>query len=286
MSIKTSELQQLQTILGADSLLADTAAAGTGRFSAAKLAQFMDAELLKPGTALSAALSNKAALSTQNTVEATSVPTRTVEVAAADLPAYIAGLPKLLTEKLTVKVTGTATVDYLTIEGLYGSGFLTVIAKADGDTVLKASVRVSACAVPVCFKDIRFQDHNPGGEGNRFGLLVDTGSTVIANGCSFTTTDGGTEYNHGYIALKVANGSYVCTTGIKNASGCACVAQASNSGVIVCSAATVGALHDNSFGASVWEGGIVYICGASPDTLGGAANVKNTGLIVKGGALL
>lgn len=40
MNIKTSELQQLQSILGTDSLLADTAAAGTGRLSLAQAAEF------------------------------------------------------------------------------------------------------------------------------------------------------------------------------------------------------------------------------------------------------
>lgn len=59
MGIKTNELQQLSSILGTDSLLADTAAAGTGRLSAAALAQFMDQELLKPGTGLSTQLGNK-----------------------------------------------------------------------------------------------------------------------------------------------------------------------------------------------------------------------------------
>lgn len=211
---------------------------------------------------------------------------RTVTVAAADLPAYIAGLPRLLMEYLIIIVSGTLTADALEISTFYGPGALIVHANADGDAVLKTSAKVYDCTVPVIFDNIRFQDHNPGGEGNRFGLLVDAGSTVIADGCSFTSTNGGSEYNKGYIALKVANGSYVCTAKIKNASGCACVAQASNSGVIVCSAATADALHDNSFGATVWEGGIVYVAGNSPNTLGGAANVKSTGLIVKGGALL
>lgn len=68
MNIKTSELQQLQSILGTDSLLADTAAAGTGRVATAALAQFMDQELLKPGTALSAALSNKVSKTTRSDI--------------------------------------------------------------------------------------------------------------------------------------------------------------------------------------------------------------------------
>ena len=62
MSIQTNELQQLQSILGTDSLLADTAAAGTGRLSLARAAEFFGAELIKPGNPVGAALSNKAVL--------------------------------------------------------------------------------------------------------------------------------------------------------------------------------------------------------------------------------
>lgn len=286
MSIKTSELQQLQSILGTDSLLADTAAAGTGRLSLARAAEFFGAELVKPANPVGAALSNKAAKSTQETVEATSVPSRTVAVAAADLPAYIAGLPKLLTEHLIVKVSGTLTAASLSIANFYGPGSLTVKAEEDGDAVFQASVRVSTCAVPVTFLTIRFQDPAPGTNAKRFGLSAVLGSTVCASACSFSSTSGGTDQNNGYVALNADNGALVIAYGIKNASGCSCVALAAACGVIRCSAATAGALHDNVYGAYVWEGGIVYVGGASPDTLGGTANAKDCGLIVKGGTLL
>ena len=68
MSIKTNELQQLQSILGTDSLLADTAAAGTGRLTLAKAAEFFGAELIKPGNPVSTALSNKVSKTTRSDV--------------------------------------------------------------------------------------------------------------------------------------------------------------------------------------------------------------------------
>lgn len=54
--MKTNELQQLAAVLGTDSLLADTEAAGTGRVSIAKLAEF----LANGDNAVKAALFNKA----------------------------------------------------------------------------------------------------------------------------------------------------------------------------------------------------------------------------------
>lgn len=219
-------------------------------------------------------------------VELTGVTSRTVELAAADLPDYIAGLPRLLAENLTVKVSGTLTADFLYITHFYGPGFLTVMAEADGDAVLKALVHVSACAVPVTFQTIRFQDPKPETEAERHGLSTTNGSIVYAYDCSFSSTGGGTSQNKGYTALFASYGASICTAHIKNASGCGCVAMASRGGAIVCSAATADALHDNAVGAYVWEGGIVYIGGASPNTLGGASNGKHCGLIVKDGGTL
>lgn len=60
MSIKTNELQQITAPQSSDSLLLDTAAAGTGRLTLAQAAQFFDQKLLQPGTQISASLSQKA----------------------------------------------------------------------------------------------------------------------------------------------------------------------------------------------------------------------------------
>ena len=62
MGIPTNELQQVTSILGTDSLLADTAAAGTGRITMAQAAQFFGAELVKADNPVGAALSNKVPL--------------------------------------------------------------------------------------------------------------------------------------------------------------------------------------------------------------------------------
>lgn len=60
MSIKTNELQQITAPQGSDSLLLDTAAAGTGRLALAQAAEFFGAELVKQTNSVGAALSQKA----------------------------------------------------------------------------------------------------------------------------------------------------------------------------------------------------------------------------------
>lgn len=67
-------------------------------------------------------------------VNATDISTRAVTVAAAELQAYIDALPRLLTEQITVKVTGTLS-DSLYIQGFYGSGALTIQGPADINNV-------------------------------------------------------------------------------------------------------------------------------------------------------
>lgn len=217
-------------------------------------------------------------------IQSSSVPSRTVSVAAAELPDYIAALPRLLTENLTIITSGTLTADYLKIYNFYGPGSLMIQANADGDAVLKAAAYVFNCTILVYFNNIQFQDPEPGDSGERFGIKASAGSTVRAFNCSFSSTDGGTLHQEGYTAIYAYDGGVIDTSGVKNLSGCACAANASRGGVIVCSAATADAMHDNVTGAIVWEGGIVYVAGNSPATLGGTSNTKYCGLIVKGGA--
>lgn len=60
MSVKTNELKQATSVNAEDYLLADSPTAGTVRVPLSAAAEYLDAELLKSGTQLHAALSNKA----------------------------------------------------------------------------------------------------------------------------------------------------------------------------------------------------------------------------------
>jgi len=65
VSIKTNQLQQFASVQGTDTILAD-GAAGTGRVPFSMAAQFFDQELVKPESAVGAALENKAAADFSN----------------------------------------------------------------------------------------------------------------------------------------------------------------------------------------------------------------------------
>lgn len=268
MSIRTNELQQLQSILGTDSLLVDTAAAGTGRLSLARAAEFFGAELVKPANPVGAALSNKAALSVQQTVEATSIPARTVEVAAADLHAYIAGLPRLLTDDLTVTVLGgSCGPNGLYIHNFYGPGRLTVQAAEGAEVLCPLVLEIFRCAVPVAMAGIRLE--GPSGAG----------SYVQVDGCraylSGFTVDGASK-NHNGGAFEVHNGGMLCLSSseIKNIF----YALVANTGgtIIALDLAASG----NTNGAVSSAGSIITLAGTTPELVGGTVNAHWGGLII------
>ncbi|MDE6454510.1 MAG: hypothetical protein K2L38_01050, partial [Dysosmobacter sp.] len=80
MSIKTDQLPQNAAPQLTDTLLLADSAGGTAQLSLAQAAAFFGAEMVKAGNPVGAALSSKAALSAQEAVELTAVPSRTLEL--------------------------------------------------------------------------------------------------------------------------------------------------------------------------------------------------------------
>ena len=266
--IKTNELQQIAAPQGADSILLDTAAAGTGRLTLAKAAEFFGAELVKPANPVGAALSNKAAKSTQETVEATSIPERTVEVAAADLPAYIAGLPRLLMEHLTISVSGTETLDFVWIMHLYGPGSLTIRVAEGAEVTVQVQVLVDSCSVPITLEGLQIIGDNSGA-GTIFSVVHTP--LVVARNCVIDR-----EHDINKAGILARNGSHLLLeqcqiTHCNPAINC-------RDGSIMCAINCTGANNVSGIWAS---GGIVLLQGTTPDLMGGSANSKSGGMIVK-----
>lgn len=211
-------------------------------------------------------------------VEAVRVPSRAVELPGADLPDYIARLPRLLTEHLTLRVKGSLTANSLLLSGFYGSGSLTV-SQVDEDAVFKTAAVVDRCAVPVAFRDVRFRDPKPGDETARNGIAVSSKSQVTVQDCSFSSDDRGGDINHCYRAISSGVGSVVFARDLR-AMNCGAVALAVYGGTIICSARGGEAVHDNDCGAYVWNGGLVMLIGDTPDTLGGQLNAHTSGGLV------
>lgn len=261
MAIATSELQQNAAPKGADTLLMANSAGGTTQLTLANLAKF----LTEQDNAVKTALSNKAALSAQQTLEKTGVTSRTVELAAADLPAFIAALPRLLTENLTIKVSGTA-AGVVDISRFYGPGSLTVAAAA-GQTTSIGSLYAEGNRAHVSLSGIKFQGAQP--FSNTY-VTIQNSALFTLNNCSVQGS--GKSYDAMNVSISTVHLNGCGFTGVNK------VITPGGGAVISFYNCTGSGNNVGIFGA----GGAVFLMGSTPPLLGGASNGRyNGGLIVK-----
>lgn len=222
--------------------------------------------------ATTAALSNKAALSAQKAVELASPVKRTVRLEASGLQNYLDRLPRLLTEYLTLEVSGELS-SAVEIRDFYGPGNLTVVSSSGGFT--SRGIRVTHCSVFVYLKNIAFQEREDMTPNDALLDVQHCGHFVQVVYCGFTGLGGAERC----IGVQAAYGSRV-EMGNCLASGLGVVVQAAR-GSIITADGDSSSYEDNAVGAYVWHGGIVLLTSPVPDTLGAPANKKYGGLIAK-----
>ena len=269
MAIKTDELQTIIAPQAADTLLLANSAGGTAQLSLAQAAAFFDAELLKSETALSAALSSKAAKSAQETVESTSVKTEEITLEAAELPGFIESIPRLLNTHYTIHVSGTLNKN-LNIAGFYGTGGLRIVADTLGNCVFQKLVWINKCRLDVQLWNMRFEQIE----------AMDRNDSLL------------TAMNSDYV--RVADSEFIGLgqdyRGVTSDDGaCLLLEECSIHGfgqalfVSRCAKAYINGseddFHSNTTGVYVWHGGAAFL--DAPDLLGGSANLKQGGIIVK-----
>lgn len=208
-------------------------------------------------------------------MEEAGTPSRTVELPASELPAFIASLPRLLTEHITINVSGEVNAYQLNILGLFGSGSLTVQSPGN-DAVFKTRTVVSGCSVPVYLKKIRFVDPAPGSAENRNAVSALSGARVYLDSCSFSSEDGGNSHVGSYRGVNVSAGSFLQSYNMQ-ADHCGVVALISSGAIAVLHTDSAAGMHDNFFGAYIYECGILLLGGSMPNLLGGASNGKVSG---------
>ena len=209
---------------------------------------------------------------TQEKVLATTTPSRTVTVAAAELPAYINALPRLLTENLTIDVGAGTCTDTLQINDFYGSGSINIRGSSNYGSVFSGGITINHCHIHVDIRGVSVS-------ANRSSVVdVTTAAYVYLESCKIDGS-GATQCASAYEGAHLSLAS--CSL-VNCASGYA----------ILCGHTSIAALSDcnasqNQTGAFVYHGGIVLLAGSTPDTLGGSSNKKSGGIIVNAnGALL
>ncbi len=201
-------------------------------------------------------------------VLATSVPSRTVTLTAAELQGYLNALPRMLTEAITLNVTGT--LDRLVLSRFYGSGSLTI----DGKNALTisggdAAVYPSGCAAPITLQNLTVASTQTSGSVVASCYVSDC-QRVTFSSCTFT----GQGYDYAIRCRSVGRcAAYSCTfTGNYSA-----LSSEDGSVAHVVDAAASG----NTVGGRVSNGGILLLAGTTPELLGGSVNIKQGGIIAK-----
>ena len=238
-----------------------------GRITLAQASAFFGAELVKAGNPVGAALSSKAALSAQETVEATGVTSREITLEAADLQAYIDALPRLRTESLIIRVNAGHVPKTLRLENFYGPGFLWIIGQgADSGSVLDDGIVISSCSnrIRIIGFDVR---------GHSVGTAAQVSASPLA-GLENLTADGNNFPNGAYNGVS-SDGSAVTAMNVTISHFTRAVYGASIFRLINCGGS------DNASGIAVEGGGVVLLSGSTPELMGGSAINRWGGMIVR-----
>lgn len=195
------------------------------------------------------------------------VPQINVTVEAADLADYVEALPRLVMNDLWIIVSAGTCLKKVTLNGFYGPGRIWI--KTDGGVVSCLSgIIATQCRCNLALDGLTISG-GPTYDGSS--LAAYASSHVELQNCVID----GTNRDNG-CGVMVTNESSMSLLGctIKNTVRCAVEVCLSS----ICSVVdSIGS--GNSYGAYVWRGGIVLMCGTTPTTLGGTTNRKSGGLI-------
>lgn len=197
-------------------------------------------------------------------------------MAASELPAYIAGLPKLLTENLTINVAGNLN-ERLDINGYYGGGSLLIDGQGGGS--LQKGVRASNCSVRITLSNLEISGHLEIGPAGISNLIVYSNDNKQFTMSNCTVTGSKSADSEGDVGVR-ADGSRANITNC-SISNCGTAVIAAVNSVVSIYNRTGGIFENNDVGPYVYYGGIILLSGTTPVLLGGATSAKAGGLIVK-----
>ena len=210
-------------------------------------------------------------------MEQNAVSTRYVTVTAAELPGYIKSLPRLLTEVLIVTAEQGTVPSGLELDGFYGPGALYI---GGNDSVLNGGICIQRCGayVNLTHFDVRGT------------LTVNSGLYAV-----YSARSPNVAMSHIIIDGSRSSADRAELTGVR-CDNCGMTLmqefQISNvdTAVLITGASIATAdgfdCSGNRTGAYAYRGGVLILIGSTPDLLGGATNIKGSGMIFKNGVFL
>lgn len=207
----------------------------------------------------------------------TDVPYRYVTVPAAELQTYLNTLPRLLTERYIITLSGTNS-DVISANGFYGCGYLSFRANDLGDCVFTKEIKITNCSIPVKMEKLKWELDETASP-YRYCIYCMQGA-VRAETCSF---NGRAKDGRGVGAFY--NASAVLANCAFHDLGC--VVSTSWGGCVEVYGDNPEEYGDNDAGICQVRGGLVLLGERVPDTLGGMYNERNgMNAIIKGGKFI
>lgn len=212
-------------------------------------------------------------------VMAAAIPTRNVSLSAEELEPYLDSLPKLLTENLVITVAGQDSRT-LEINRFAGPGSLTITAAALEDCTF-SGIYIGNCTAQIYLKTLNVQN-TAAVSGNPYGLITITESNrVKLDDCSISAA------NQNAVTGVVIGENSLVNIGNTSMKNLYTGVFAKNNAYVAVKGGSTAVFSGNSRGVQVYNSGVVLLGGNAPNTLGGASNVNNGGLIVSAaGAVL
>ena len=206
-------------------------------------------------------------------VSRTRVPIREYTMDINEVQSFLDGLPRLLTEGVSITVSGTLT-SQLTISDFYGSGNLWIHAETLGACVIQNAVRIDNCKAQVELSSLQLEQVDTiGAEGL---LWVTRSPYVKVIDCTLTGCTGAV-----YGAGAKDGSAMFFEGGFVSGFQIAVFAGEQSKTYVQGTSGNTNAFQNNTTGAYVWNGGVMLLGNNVPDLLGGSANLKQGGMIVK-----
>lgn len=203
-------------------------------------------------------------------VLAVSAPSRTVTVPMEELADYISRLPRLLTEKLTIKVSGEWT-GMIPIVGFYGCGTLSI--QGEGTAILHGGIQVCNCGCMVWLEKLTMKaTAEMAAEG---GYLL-----YCASAAAVWTTDCTIVGLRNLTGVRATDSSLVSLIS-SSVTGCTYALKTSTSSVAALVYSIGAGYANNVTGVYAYNGGIAILGHQVPELLGGTSNVKDGGIIIR-----
>lgn len=208
-------------------------------------------------------------------VLAKEVPTVSVSLAASELQGYLNSLPRLVTETLLIYVSGEIN-EPVTVSDFYGSGSVNILSQNLGDAVFKSTVSIVNCHVLVGLGKMMWAPSAQTDGAASAMLSVSRSIMVRTDNCEFSGE--ASSWNAYGVSANMDSAVTMIDCSIHHI---ARAVAAISGGKATVHGTNASAFHDNTYGAYVSTGGMIFLCGSVPDILGGTVNYKNGGLIVK-----